>query len=147
MLLSDPVGARRPSLVAGESFSVPGVFSVRVLATDVTAARIRFDWTDTTRPRAPRLTAPRRVVRGRVRVAWRHSVERGSGVDHYEVRLDGVGVRVVPVLREAESAGAELPVPPRTSFRAAPGHHRVTVTAIDRAGNRGAAATKRFRVA
>lgn len=145
MLLADPIGVGRPSVQAGEAFSVRGIFSVRVLATGVNEARIRFDWTDTTRPRAPRLTAPRGVVRGRVRVAWRPSFERASGVDRYEVRLDGGAARRVPVVREA-LGGAELPVPLRAAFRARPGRHRVTVAAVDRAGNRGPAAARSFRV-
>lgn len=95
--------------------------------------------TDRVRPRPPRLISPRGIARARVRVAWRPSAEAGSGVDRYEVRLDGGAARVIPVVRRAVP-GAELPVRPRTSFAARPGRHRVAVAAVDRAGNRGARA-------
>ena len=61
------------------------------------------------------------------------------------MRLDGRLRRTVPTVR---SLGSLLgTVDPETVVsRVGPGRHRVSVVAVDRAGNRSLAATREFRV-
>ena len=140
LLLPDPLGAGRAPLFAGETFRQRGAFELTVLSQVGDGAQVRFRWTDTTRPRPPRILEPAaRVGRaGALFVTWDHAVETGSGVAYYEVRLD----RRAPVRVESG-----VPVSPGTTLRKPPpGRHTVSVVAVDRAGNRGSAATRRFVV-
>ena len=96
--------------------------------------RARFAWTDRTKPRAPRV-----AVRGRnrtVSVSWSKPVENGSGVAHYEITVDGRPPTEVAVARGRTLRLGGL----------ARGQHRVSVAAIDRAGNRGAPGRRTFDV-
>src|SRR5215208_215634 len=79
LLLADAAAPGRAALAAGELFSVPGVFAVRVAGIGENGARLELWWTDRTRPRAPRV----RVAGGVAR--WTAGAESGSGLDHYEV--------------------------------------------------------------
>jgi hypothetical protein len=145
LLLRDPIGNGRSSVGDGETFRVPGAFEVRVAAMGADRAEAAFRWLDRTRPAAPRIVAPAASTRGRnVVVRWRPPREGGSGIAAYEVRLDGRLRRTVPAVRALDRllVAAE----PETVFRGVrPGLHRVTIVAVDRAGNRSAAATRRFR--
>lgn len=140
LILPDPIGAGRPALFTGETFRVPGAFDLTVAGQLGDRADLRFSWRDATPPRAPRVLEPsRRVGRaGPLEVVWSEPVERGSGVDYYEVRLDRrPPIRVAASF--AQSPVARLRKPP-------PGRHTVSVVAVDRAGNRGTAAVRRFLV-
>jgi Gametolysin peptidase M11 len=140
LILPDPIGAGRPALYAGETFRVAGAFELQVGGLLGDRAELRFAWTDATPPSAPRVLSPgRRVGRaGPLEVTWQEPVERGSGVAHYEVKLDGrAPLRV-------QAGFAQSPI---ARFRKPrPGRHTVSVTAVDRAGNRGRAARRAFVV-
>ena len=140
VLLEDPAGRGRPSVATGERFTVPGAFSVTLVATQPDVARVRFAWLDRTRPMRPRvLSAGRRLVR------WRAGAERGSGIERFELRVDRrptIVVRLGPLSANVVGANllrARIPAVPR-------GRHRVALTAIDRAGNRSVTAVRTFRV-
>jgi hypothetical protein len=136
LLYADPLGRGRDALIPGDRFGERGAFEVRVLAHVGTTVRLAFRWTDLVPPAAPKLTAPRKVARGRVVAHWRRARETGSGVNYYEVRVD----RRAPVRIELDA--------PRKHVlgRLSRGRHTVAVRAVDRAGNRGAVARRLFRV-
>ena len=137
LLLPNPDGGHRYTYVAGESYVRPGVFRVTVERHSPATATLGFRWLDRTAPARPRLRV-RALKRGRVRLTWDSARDRGSGVDGYTLLVDG---RVARVVRE------EIPlVSWEATLRAPRGRHRVGVLAIDRAGNRGRAATVRVRV-
>jgi hypothetical protein len=139
LLLFDPVRRGRPTVHAGETFSVPGSFSARVAAVGPDSADVVFRWTDRTRPGRPlRL---RTVRKGRwVFVRWLRGAERGSGLAAHELYLDGKRVGRLGAARRV--ADAVVPNDDRFSLKAAGGRHRVAVVAVDRAGNRSRAATR-----
>lgn len=140
LLIADPVGRDRPSLFAGETFTLPGVFSITVRSRTAATARIRFRWQDRTRPRPPQLLSVRSSPYDSelVDVAWDGSKEGGSGVDRYLVSIDG---RPPLVARRGERADGALSL-----ARPSRGRHVVKVIAVDRAGNRSRPATRRFVV-
>jgi hypothetical protein len=140
ILLGDPAGRGRPSVATGESFTVPGAFSVTLVAAQSDVARVRFAWLDRTRPgRARILTA------GRRRVSWRSGAERGSGIERFELRVDRRPPTIVRLgVLSANVVGANLLQARFPALRR--GRHRATVTAIDRAGNRSLPAVRAFRV-
>jgi hypothetical protein len=121
------------AIVPGESWGEAGAFRVTVVAHEGTAMRVRFAWTDAKRPTRPPLYSPSAVVRRTVQ--WGRSQDDGSGVVRYEVRLDGRAVGTTA----PDNRGLMLLKPKR-------GRHLVSVVAVDRAGNRSAAGSKRFVV-
>jgi pimeloyl-ACP methyl ester carboxylesterase len=130
LLVRDAGGPGRPVLAPGERFAAKGAFEIAVASVSDVAAGVEFAWTDTSPPPAPRVSV--RSASGRVHVRWRGTDPSGSGLSYFEVALDGRGPRVDP-----DPLGLEQ----RLSFAApAAGRHTVTVTAVDRAGNRGSAA-------
>jgi hypothetical protein len=146
LLLLDPAGTGSPSVEPGETFFVPGAFSIHVADAGIDRARLEFRWTDARRPASPRLLAPPARIRSRaVEVSWRPTRDGGSGIGSYELRLDGGPARVVPAARGIGT----LLVPVATRLRLtrlALGRHRLAVVAVDRAGNRSAPAVRSFRV-
>jgi hypothetical protein len=114
ILLADAAARGRAALSAGERFSVPGAFTVRVAGVTEAAARLELWWTDRRQPTAPRV----RIARGTA--TWTASVDTGSGLDHYEVAFGGKARRLPATTRSVRVGGAT----------------RLTVTAVDRAGNR-----------
>ncbi|MGZ8695051.1 MAG: hypothetical protein ACXWYS_06385 [Gaiellaceae bacterium] len=140
LLLPNAAGTGRAALQPGQTFSVPGTFSVTVEAQVDGQAGLRFRWADTTAPAAPKIIAPgaRLTRRARFDVRWSEAAETGSGLAAYDVSLDGGKAVRVPV---------QFPLTPYATF-ATPraGAHRVAVRAIDRAGNRGPATVRRFAV-
>ncbi len=132
-LLYDPVGRGRPTVQAGETFSVRGAFAVQVLATGPDSADLAFRWTDRVRPGRPAIlkTKPRR---GRLSVRWRRGVERGSGIGSHEVLVDGRRVARIAAVRTV--ASLLVATDDRVTVRLTPGRHRIQVVAVDRAGNR-----------
>jgi hypothetical protein len=132
-------GTGRQAFVSGDRLVEPGAFELSVVGRIGTAMQVRFAWTDRTAPARPRILTPAAgTLRGRrVRVTWTQSAERGSGVSHYEVRLDAGAPRRVD---------ADFRVPERATFAVSPGRHAIRIVAVDRAGNRGAAAVRRFSV-
>jgi hypothetical protein len=136
LLLASPSGRGRFAYAAGEAFLQPGVFRVVVERHAPESAALRLEWLDRIAPTRPRLSA--RAGRGRVRLTWESAVERGSGVDTYTVLVDG---RARRTLRQQFPFSGW-----RTTIALAPGRHRIVVYAIDRAGNRGQAASARVRV-
>jgi hypothetical protein len=135
VLMTSPSGRNRPTALVGENVRIPGVFDVRVVRRTEATALLRFRWTDRTSPRPPEILGPRDTgaVGSNVRVRWEEPVERGSGVASYSVTLDGGKATVVK--------GRELVL-----NGLAAGPHFVSVWAVDRAGNRGLAAVRRFEV-
>jgi hypothetical protein len=65
------------------------------------------------------------------------SHDRGSGVERYQVSLDGRAVASVP---------NDFRTPMQAAARTSRGRHVVTVVALDRAGNRSPAARRTVRV-
>ena len=140
LLLPNPVGKGRAAIFPGETLSETDVFELRVLAQRGNQMDVAFAWTDATAPKAPRITDPVRRVRagGTLEIAWDDAHELGSGLVHYEVKLDRRPAVRVPV---------QFGFTPIVRMRKpAPGAHTVSIVAVDRAGNRSAAATKRFTV-
>jgi hypothetical protein len=135
LLIADPAGRHRPNLRSGDGFVDPGAFSLRVLASAGSRARVRFHWIDSTIPRPPRFTAG--VVAGRVEVSVDGARETGSGVGHYDVSLDD---------RRRLRFGSDETDEPVLIGRPLPGTHTVKVVAVDRAGNRSRAAVRRVQV-
>jgi hypothetical protein len=132
-LIFDPGGRRRPSIQAGETFTVPGAFRVTVTSTGPDVAGLTFRWVDHTRPARPRLLRPLR--RGsRLIVRWRRGPERGSGLAAHEISLDGRRLATIQAVRE--TAGLPIVNDDRVTMRLSPGRRRVAVVAVDRAGNR-----------
>jgi pimeloyl-ACP methyl ester carboxylesterase len=117
LLIADAAAPGRPALAAGELYSVPGAFVLRVASTTRDAARLELWWTDRTAPTAPRATGSH----GRVR--WNEAADAGSGVEKYAVTV-GKKTRVFGAgAREARIEGVDP-------------NARARVVAIDRAGNR-----------
>ncbi len=116
LMLYVPGAHRRP----GESFRVGGVFSVRY-----GVAHVRFTWLDRSRPSVSSVS-----VRA-TRITW-SSRDRGSGVASCSVALDHWTVGRGP-------ANGTMTVPAVTG-----GKHRLSVTCVDRAGNRSRAAVRRL---
>ena len=137
LLLPNPGGGSRFAYAAGEAFVVRGVFRVVVERHAAEAAGLRLEWLDRVAPTRPRLSV-RASARGRVRLTWEPSIERGSGVDTYRVLVDG---RVVRTLRQQFPFSGW-----RATVQLPGGSHRIAVVATDRAGNRGPAAIARVRV-
>jgi len=134
LLYRNPTGSGSDAVRPGETFSERGAFSLTVLSHVGTSVTARFAWTDQTRPKAPRITIR---IRGRAAsVAWAKAAEAGSGVAQYDIRLDG---RARPPVSAAGPRAVRFPSLGR-------GRHRVSITAIDRAGNRGTPATRAFRI-
>jgi hypothetical protein len=141
-VLNDPVRRGRPSVQAGETFSVPGAFAVTVGSADAAAAEVTFRWTDRVRPGRPRVLRP--VRRGRrLIVRWRRGAERGSGAAAHEVYLDGRRAGRVSAVRA--TGGVLVTNDDRMTIPASRGRHRLSVVAVDRAGNRSRPATRFVR--
>jgi hypothetical protein len=135
-LLGNPSGRHRPELRHGDRFVDSRTFKLTVLSASSTQARLRFQWTDKTAPRAPRFTAA--VVNGRVQVTVESTVrETGSGVARYDITIDR---------RALLSIGTDAADAPVQVGRPLPGTHTVRVVAIDRAGNRSPAGVRQVRV-
>jgi Gametolysin peptidase M11 len=97
-----------------------GIFRV----TRAGAATFAFEWLDRARPTGPRLDPPGKVPAGvPTYVSWRPARDPHSGVAAYRIAVDGRHVATT------STRGALLPALAR-------GTHRITVTAVDRAGNR-----------
>ena len=133
LLLPNPSGSRRFAYRPGEAFVDRGVFRVTVERHDASGAALRFEWLDRVRPTRPVVTSAR--VRGRVvTLEWLAANDGRSGVASYTVIADG---RVRAQLERRAWT---------TRLSLAPGTHRVSVVATDRAGNRSAAGTRRVVV-
>jgi Gametolysin peptidase M11 len=140
LLLPDPVGARREALQPGDRWGETGAFEVTVVSQSGPTVELDFRWTDRVPPARPRLLLPPARVRrgGTLDVTWVDVRDRASGVARYEVRLDGGAVKGVAAdWRVSPSAGFRMP---------RPGRHRVSVVAVDRAGNRSRVGVRAFVV-
>jgi Gametolysin peptidase M11 len=137
-LVLDPVGRRSPAMRAGDRYGERGSFGVVVLKGLGPSFRLRFTWADKTAPAPPSIGLPTARAGG-ITLTWRNAVERGSGVARYIVSLDG----------RAPVSIRERAYPDRNSilFEAlTTGAHTVRIVAVDRAGNRGRPAVRRFTV-
>jgi hypothetical protein len=141
-LLYDPVGRGRPAIQAGETFSVRGVFAVRVAAAGADSAELEFRWTDRTRPARPRILAAR-ARRGRLALRWRRGLERGSGLVAHEVFVGGRRAARLPTVRTV--ANLLIATEDRLTVRVPRGRQVVSIVAVDRAGNRSRPAVRRLR--
>jgi hypothetical protein len=137
LLLVDPAKRGRPNLQPGDRFVEPGMFSVTLLESGTSGARLRFSWLDHTPPSAPPNLSVRSVVGGLWRVGWSPSKETGSGVAYYRVSVDDRTAQ--RLAGDTVNLSATLPGVGR-------GFHTVRVVAVDRAGNRGPVAVRRFRL-
>jgi hypothetical protein len=138
LILPDAAGPGRAALQPGQTFTVPGAFSVTVEAPIGDQAGLRFRWADRAAPAAPKILTPATRIprRGPLEVTWAPAAENGSGVAGYEVSIDGGPAKLVQP-SFAQSPLARYRMPRR-------GTHRVSIGAVDRAGNRGKAAVRRF---
>jgi hypothetical protein len=136
ILLPNPAGHGLDALLPGQSFRVAGAFELTVAAHVGTRVDIVFRWTDATRPSRPLNAVVSRKGRT-LRVLWDASSDRGSGVERYEVSLDG---------RAAASVPNDFRTPLQATVRTPRGRHALTVLAVDRAGNRSPAARRTVRV-
>jgi hypothetical protein len=129
LFLGDPNSMGRPTIAVGDSFRAPGAFTIRY-----EQSALVFAWSDRTRPRAPNVSAPRRVAVGRsVRVSWT-SADAGSGIARCTLSVD----RRVATRGEAKGGHTIGP------FKA--GTHVVAVVCTDRAGNASRPAVRRLIV-
>jgi hypothetical protein len=135
VLVLDPTGSGANAILPGASWGETGAFRITVLAHEGTSMRVRFEWTDTVRPTKPPVYNPVGVVRSRLHADWGRARDDGSGVAAYEVRLDE------KLLATTDAGARTLPLK-----KPSRGRHRVTVVAIDRAGNRSAAGATTFKV-
>jgi hypothetical protein len=139
-VLVAPPGVDRQAFLTGDRLVEPGAFELTVLGRVGTTMQVRFGWTDRTAPGRPRYVtpAPARAPRGRrVEVTWTPGSERGSGVARYELRLDG---------RPPQQIVSDFRIGERAVVAASPGRHTLRLVAVDRAGNRSAAAVRHFTV-
>jgi Gametolysin peptidase M11 len=140
-VLVAPPGSARQAFLTGDRLVQPGAFELAVLGRVGTSVQVRFAWTDSTPPARPHILTPGASVRRGSRpldVTWAPSRERGSGLARYEVSLDGGSPVVVT---------ADFRIGLRALLaRPAAGRHTLRVVAVDRAGNRGAAAVRRLTV-
>lgn len=129
----------KAALQVGETFEVRGAFRLTLASIAGDRATVALRWTDTARPRPPAILQAKRSLR------WRAAVDSGSGVASYVVSVDGRRFRTVAAVQDLGSllvpTNLELALP-----RLAKGTHRVTVVAVDRAGNRSKAASRSFRL-
>src|SRR5262249_37355038 len=135
VLLSNPARHGRPELRPGDRFSDPGAFTLAVVKPARGNARVRFRWTDSVPPRMPQVSTS--VVDGTLQVTVESQQDAGSGIGRYTVSLDGRAAL------QLASDGTDEPV---RVGHPLPGTHTINVVAIDRAGNRSAAATRRIRI-
>jgi len=136
VLIQRPARRPRPVVTVGETIRVPGVFTARFRARNGSDdATLDVRWADRVEPQAPHVLQPTafRATGPTVRVRWEAPFERGSGVASYRVSLDGGKAQVV---RERELLLRDV----------AAGVHFVSISAVDRAGNRGLASVQRFEV-
>jgi hypothetical protein len=136
ILLPNPAGRGLDALLPGDTFTVPGTFELTVAAQVGTRVDVSFRWTDSTRPTRPANAAVSRSGRT-LRVLWDASNDRGSGVERYQLSLDGRAVASVP---------NDFRTPMQATVRTSRGRHAVAVVAVDRAGNRSPAARRTVRV-
>ena len=121
-------------------FAVKGSFEVVRTSADAERATFRFRWTDRTRPSRPRIDA---LASRRVVTLYFSASDKGSGVERYLLRI---GSRRI-AFPASQLQGAELVG--RDGFhrvRLPRGKHRIAIRAVDRAGNRGPAASRVVRV-
>jgi hypothetical protein len=129
LFLGDPNAGGRPTIALGQTFRVPGAFSIRY-----DESTLEFAWIDRARPRAPRVSLPRRAAAGKsVRVAWTSS-DPGSGIAACTLSVD----------RKVATRGAATGA--LTIGRLKVGRHTVAVVCVDRAGNASRPTVKRLRV-
>jgi hypothetical protein len=120
---------------------VRNAFEVVMVGSDPAQATLRFRWTDRSRPTRPRIDA---IVSGRWVTLQFPATDTGSGVDRYEL---SIGPRYRASIATTEVVDGELSGhEPVQRVRLSRGAHRVVVTAIDRAGNRGPTAVRLVRV-
>jgi hypothetical protein len=134
----------RNLLLAGArsaTFPVRGAFQVTLSGADGEQATLRFRWTDRTPPSRPRLSV---VARGRTVFLRFPASDSGSGVDRYELRVDGRPRATVSTV--ALVAQELIPHEARRVFRLTRGAHRIRVVAVDRAGNAGSGAVRTVRI-
>jgi hypothetical protein len=105
----------------GETFRVGGVFSVRYTG----VGHVRFDWIDRTRPSTPSVSV------NAARITW-SSHDKGSGVASCTIAVDRRTVGRGPA-----DGTMTLPAVKR-------GTHRLSVTCVDRAGNRSRSTVRRL---
>jgi hypothetical protein len=140
LLLPNAAGPGRAALQPGQTFTAKGIFSVTVDTQLDGLAALTFRWADHIAPAAPQIVTPsaRPARRSTLEVTWHDATETGSGVVAYQVSLDGrPAITVQP--RPTQTPFATFRMPGR-------GSHRVSVRAVDRAGNRGKATVRRFVV-
>jgi len=113
------------TLRPGQSFTQPGAFRVGLRSHRGGRVTLRFRWLDRTTPSRPTLDPGSCSA-----LAWARSRDAGSGVDRYEVRIGGRLVARVP---------DDFRIEPFAEVQA---HGRVSVVAVDRAGNRSLAASR-----
>jgi hypothetical protein len=114
----------RAALTNGETFRAPGIFSARVVSLNGSRASLRFTWTDRLPPTRPEIVQPTLSVsaHSRLVVRWNAAHDQGSGIAHYLVSLDGKPpVKVLHRSTELQATGH--------------GAHKISVIAVDRAGN------------
>lgn len=126
----------------GSTFALTGVFALDVLSHQGTTMTVRFRWIDRTKPSRPKLVTQHSPIRRGepVAVVWHAAHDSGSGVKEYGVALDRDTPVVVPSIPTRTTYRLLLPLRPYA------GRHRVTVTAVDYAGNRGKPAKQTFIV-
>ena len=125
----------------GATFTRPGAFALTALSRSAGTMTVRFHWTDHTPPSTPLITKPPATapLGAPVEVAWRASRDTGTGVQEYLLTIDGGPPTTVPASPAQKTL--DLPVPGLSV-----GRHRITIVAVDYAGNRSSPATRSFNL-
>ena len=141
LLLPNAAGPGRAALQPGQTFSVPGVFAVTVETQVDGQSRAAVPLGRHDRPRG----AEDRLARRQARPAGRISTCAGTRRPSRAAASSRTTSRSTAARRVR--VPVQFPLTPYATF-ATPraGAHRVAVRAIDRAGNRGPAAVRRFAV-
>jgi len=120
----------------GQSFILPNLFELTALTHKGAEMTIRFRWLDTTKPTSPKIAGVTgsNTPGSPLTVSFKPSNDRGSGVAAYLISVDDHQTLSEPAPAQQPRQIAEpLPVLPA-------GKHSLTITAVDRAGNRSASA-------
>ncbi len=122
----------------GQSFILPNIFQLTALTHRGRQMTIRFRWLDHTRPARPVVTVTRPAA-STISLSWPSVPDTGTGVEKYLVSID-------------DKAPATIPAEPaRTTYHdqatgLSPGHHTLTITAVDYAGNHSPSATETITI-
>jgi hypothetical protein len=132
----------------GSTVSVPNLFALRAVSRTDGVMTVRFRWLDKTKPTAPVIgvVSGANTTASPLTIQFKASTDRGSGVDDYMLSIDNRPAQPIVAPPLPPTVGphpAQLPAADPLPLLN-PGEHSLTLIAVDRAGNRSAAAIVRI---